>query len=562
MKSVPVQLAIQGGGAKLIPLLGAMEAIAELEGKRVLRVTKIAATSAGAIAGALLAAPVDMQVVKTHLDGKAARLTRLYKPPGRAKKTWALLTNSTFWNVAELRDSLVSLFKQKTKLGQLEKPIRIVATDLKNLSKAVYADKDDPLVDSVLNSCAIPMFFRTFAATESDSALIVDGGLCANLPSEELTASPEDGEVIGISFETSLTPVNPTTIVSFTASLINAAIEHSVVRARQILGPNLLSLKTAIDTFDFQKALDAGLQTEWAYCYEQTKRFFEEYVASWEATRDANHRLDDETAQRAAAEAERQARQAERENELRSSLDLTRKTVRDVFDLHEKPKLLRYEQVSWVITAYSLADGQLDTAVRHSVFHASDETVYAYMSSTMTAAGERLLDGDFLFLDKDGNNVPFEQLHLESEDLVIDGSPLLQHRRIVYFRQPLRPDDPRAPFQLRTLERYSCALTKLRSREEDWLSLKVNRVAGIVPIVDIVLYLPNAFKGTFFVPGGLTNEFNQYEAFFPGEAIPTRVLNKEYPAPPGFFALGWRGTDVPPGTRFGCKIYPPKGARK
>ena len=63
---MPVQLALQGGGAKLMALLAAMEGVQEMDEKQ-LKVTRLSGTSAGAIVACLYAAGIHMDVARTEL---------------------------------------------------------------------------------------------------------------------------------------------------------------------------------------------------------------------------------------------------------------------------------------------------------------------------------------------------------------------------------------------------------------------------------------------------------------------------------------------------------------
>jgi predicted acylesterase/phospholipase RssA len=73
-----VQIALQGGGAKLFSLLVAMKEVERLEGRSnesddtkeapSIRVTHVAGTSAGAIVAALYAARVPMKAVLNRLE--------------------------------------------------------------------------------------------------------------------------------------------------------------------------------------------------------------------------------------------------------------------------------------------------------------------------------------------------------------------------------------------------------------------------------------------------------------------------------------------------------------
>jgi predicted acylesterase/phospholipase RssA len=76
-----VQLAIQGGGAKIVDLMATLEAIEELEKEGRLKVTKIAGTSAGSIVGAFFAAKIPMDTIRTNLregGGKNYSVAFLY----------------------------------------------------------------------------------------------------------------------------------------------------------------------------------------------------------------------------------------------------------------------------------------------------------------------------------------------------------------------------------------------------------------------------------------------------------------------------------------------------
>ena len=72
-----IQISFQGGGARLALLLAAAEAIRELESgpEPLIKVTRIAGTSAGAIIGAFLAGGLDLnQISLIETEGRLLRL--------------------------------------------------------------------------------------------------------------------------------------------------------------------------------------------------------------------------------------------------------------------------------------------------------------------------------------------------------------------------------------------------------------------------------------------------------------------------------------------------------
>lgn len=106
------QLAIQGGGAKIIALLAAMEAVQKLQGERRIQVTRVAGTSAGAIVAALFAAECDMADVRNGLvQTFGADVNRLFPVPTiplLLRKTW--WQGKPLWKESDLRPILEPFF--------------------------------------------------------------------------------------------------------------------------------------------------------------------------------------------------------------------------------------------------------------------------------------------------------------------------------------------------------------------------------------------------------------------------------------------------------------------
>ena len=91
-----IQLAIQGGGAKICHLLAAMEAIQELERLDELKVTRIAGTSAGAIVACMYAAKIDFAGFRTTLQsGLGQELLDLFHPPNVLAMAYSFVTGVT-----------------------------------------------------------------------------------------------------------------------------------------------------------------------------------------------------------------------------------------------------------------------------------------------------------------------------------------------------------------------------------------------------------------------------------------------------------------------------------
>lgn len=197
---VNIQLAVQGGGAKICLLLAAFEAIQQLEQENVIRVKKIAGTSAGAIAACMFAARIPMSEIRNRLrDGHGSQLANGFRIPSakgkifgemRATFQWlemikALAGGRPLWDTAILDGKLRELFEAhgKQRLDQLDIPVTVVATDLGNSAAKPYRGGDQ-IIDALMASAGLPYCFRTW--DKNGAPHHVDGGLCENLPIGEL----------------------------------------------------------------------------------------------------------------------------------------------------------------------------------------------------------------------------------------------------------------------------------------------------------------------------------------------------------------------------------------
>ena len=64
---VKLQLAMHGGGAKIVALMAAVQAVQDLEAAGEVKITSVAGTSAGAVIACLFAARIEMKVARAHL---------------------------------------------------------------------------------------------------------------------------------------------------------------------------------------------------------------------------------------------------------------------------------------------------------------------------------------------------------------------------------------------------------------------------------------------------------------------------------------------------------------
>lgn len=265
--SMPIQLAIQGGGAKLMALLAAMEAVEEMEGK-VVDVKRLCGTSAGAIVACLYAAGVKMEVAKTELvNAFHGKIAELFPIPGDFGFGWHIWKRNEIWSAEPVRKVFSNLFESKKVkiMRDLKIPTAIIASDLTSsnpVTRSSWGTPDLSVVQALLDSMALPFFFRMW--NDNENPVYVDGGICNNLPSSVLLDEYEAGvtaaqraargEVYAFSFP----PDGVARIKSakdFAFALVNTAIDSAIQREKSRLAGRVHEIRTSLTTLDFDDAL-------------------------------------------------------------------------------------------------------------------------------------------------------------------------------------------------------------------------------------------------------------------------------------------------------------------
>jgi predicted acylesterase/phospholipase RssA len=490
-----LQVAFQGGGAKIALLLAAAEGLQELsEGKNpLIRITHIAGTSAGAIVGALLAAKVPIAEVRKSLAGSegAELLSKFQLPTSKKAAALGLWWNDgkPLWSVEPLRVWLRGQFAksplikgaQPLTVGDLN--FTVVSSDLVRTATGIYEAGDD-LVEAVIDSAALPICFRTW--THPGKELRVDGGLCENLPIERLQVEDEKkGPVIAFSFQEGAS-TRPNDFWTFGMSLLNAAIAHSVRSARQRLTEDavcVLKAETPIDTFDFEPAL-AWLKKEG---YVDLKKSTRKWVASYvdEHSYGSSQQIVGDLWCRPSGGALR---------------DHMRRIGRLYRDTHEDTRV-RFRDVALFVTAYSLLpDGSRDfgrpDAVTYRIeIEAVKEPVYAHrlsLSNPISAAffGHYSLDVQ----DKDGQPVEFEAF----ASLSPEPDDAMDRQMVVFFKRPLKPRKGRYVITLK--DTGTNLVWPLVDKFEDGFVLWHERATGKIGRVTLGLHVPERYDDIVIVP--------------------------------------------------------------
>ncbi|MGW5837948.1 patatin-like phospholipase family protein [Methylorubrum extorquens] len=238
-----IQVAFQGGGARLALLLPVVHALRDLDGVTV-QITRVAGTSAGAIAAALLAGEANMPALIQHLRGLSqSEIDAAF--PNIADLPWhrklRLLVNLFFrfeplspdkGLMDILRNALEAAgIEPDRNIDELGHPCFCMATDLVRHEKTL--GRNVSVVQALMESAGLPFLWRTAGDR-------IDGGLLDNLPVETLLTpeSPanEHGGIIAVAFREEAYTASPTSALALAARLLDTAITFKTRATKQMIG--------------------------------------------------------------------------------------------------------------------------------------------------------------------------------------------------------------------------------------------------------------------------------------------------------------------------------------
>jgi len=492
-----VQVAIQGGGAKIWALLASVHALQELESEGVLKVTRIAGTSAGAIAGCIFAAGIDLTLVRQMLRAEYGdKLVSFFPSPNHWHVLWLLMRGNPLWKESHLGQELSQLFQEKHIgfLDELRIPTFVVATNLNTQTKIVHTGHYS-IVQALLDSAGIPFCFRTWK--HSGGSVVVDGGLCENLPSEELTGDEKTfGPVAAITFQ----PVwsgSPQNAKEFSVALLDAAINNSVERAKQRLGQEaVFAVNAKVGTFQFGDALKK-LDDSYELVKRDAKEFFKKFV-----NRHPRIVGDPWSVQ---------------------NLSFMKKLAEVYRAQHGTP--LKYERCRMLIQANSLLENPTPDFVQYSVqFRTVEEPVYCHRIALTESDGQEAMssDAEWDVFGPDGTRL--ETIYFP----IVDHETPMGRELLLFFKEPLKANS--GPYKI-VLRDNVVGLTSSLPAQEDELAWSTKRAHGQIERVDLIIHVPKRFQATT-LRGNV------------GAPIPSGELASETHS--GFIALGWRGEHLDP----------------
>lgn len=257
---IPLQIVFQGGGAKLCALMAVCSLLEEYEESGVITVTRVAGSSAGAIAAVMHASDVSIETYKARLKEVAPSYVSRMNIGKTLGYSRVALFGSPYINTFRLEDFFRDLFCSKPDspqtLGKLRIDAEVYSTNIYSLA-ANPAAANEAIPVALANSCRIPYVFTGYKSDNHH----VDGGLALNLPVDHLKNNESTlGAVLGISFLSTFGDAALGNVLNYTGQLFSAAIQSNVERSKVLLGDeNVFSIPTSIGTFDFEAALSEGL---------------------------------------------------------------------------------------------------------------------------------------------------------------------------------------------------------------------------------------------------------------------------------------------------------------
>lgn len=532
---IPIQLAVQGGGAKICALMAAMEAVQALEEAGLVRVTRIAATSAGSIVAGLYAAGHDFPVLRQRIRDNRRALSRLIpKQASAAGAVFRMLRGQPVWSLEPLRSKLELLFREKqaVTLGDLRergKELIITATDLTNGKLHTYERDDDPVVNAIIDSCSIPYAFRGPGRRDSGS-LMVDGGICENLPVSVLQTGAETyGVVVGITFSSWRAGRTPSGVLSFSRALLDAAMNNSVQRARQLLGGRVFSIDTNIDTLDFDHALKAGFDDAYTVVRDSADRWLREFLRG---------QAGDE--------------EDEQPIEVWDNQDpVTLQQHAQIYRAQHGHKKMKYLEatVTATVNALHVTNGQYfkqpDEVAYMLRFQPTTSPVGCHRVAFVQGEGMTFLRSSRVRVhNRNGDSIRTIDL------LARDPDDPTRRAYLLFFDPVLEPQASDAPYTLRYAHRIAGLMRPLVEERRDVVALRLQRAEGVIDRIVFIVFVPEEFQDRVRVrPAEITTGTN------PGRPLSEQeIATMNVDARPGYHALGWIGEGIDAATTFGAEV--------
>lgn len=276
-------LHFRGGGARVIELMAAAEALRELSSAG-LEVFRVSGASAGAIAAAMFATECDIGAIVSQPDKLKAIVRRHFSDDRFRKRNtvWRLVRGLPIFDEAALGDALIALFE----LGGVDarRPIRdivrsniqlrILRSNIRYHNSSVATEESEfQLWEALADSASIPFAFK-MPGTRGRTPEILDGGLFQNLPAHAATEGLGANQIpLGFSFEKEPAPdLTKASVSQYAAAVINSMLSERIEDSAQRIKPsNIVLIPNRRRTFDFESIFTDDLYKNFRETVGQVK---------------------------------------------------------------------------------------------------------------------------------------------------------------------------------------------------------------------------------------------------------------------------------------------------
>jgi predicted acylesterase/phospholipase RssA len=524
-----IQLALQGGGAKIYGLLAAMHAVEALQTKGILQVTRVAGTSAGAIVGALFAAGIPMvELTNALLGDSGKRLVKSFRFPNKLVLGSNIVFGTPFWKT-DLLEKIIDSFLSPLKIRKFSDIKRktgidvvVMAADLGE-SGSVRCEGNHSVVQSLMNSAGLPFCFRTWSA-KGAAPVHVDGGICENLPIGELKREEAtEGKIVAFTFPF-VRPGAPSDLKTFAMALLDTAINNSMNRAKSALNEtSIFEIPTNLGTFEFERAIREGKGAEFELIQLKTDKFLQDLVAT--------------------AEDQKEIIQDNPWTETNRTAVRIIESIGRVYNAQHANSKFKYITCRFAVTVKAmLPDTDLhysepDIITYSSTFRPLDEAIYCL--TTAISQPPKLKD----YLGRTNWELRDERNQLVKSTPIPSRNPNKPTDwEIIHFLDPvIQPND--GVFKLKFYDEAYNFMEPLVTSRQDELVFFPRRAAGSVDRLELILNIPLTSPGVKMVAKD-------------GPQSGRKMKEEELTdTPPGYYSVGWVGENVDAVPSFGVDIY-------
>lgn len=290
-----IRVMFQGGGARVVELLAAAEALERIEKETGVKVVMAGGVSAGAIAAAALAVHEDTKIVRSRLavagrdflKKQEANLRKLTaRPKVTSMRTLLLIRDIIQGNPIlsrrRLRIALKDAFAPHVRISKFlmsntRIPLVVFVSNLDHGNSEAISKAEEPLITAIERSVSLPFVFSTFDTGEE-----TDGGVCGNLPISFFAQDQEsDAKILAIHFAEEKNNLNDPLgyARALLSSAMNSSVREAIDQVEKLGGISYEMKNRGIGTFEFEKAVElADDELRYAKLVEELKKDLEKKI--------------------------------------------------------------------------------------------------------------------------------------------------------------------------------------------------------------------------------------------------------------------------------------------